>query len=90
MFETVYKCMQVVGVNSYDKQHLFEKYLREAACFPIYDGGNMGMQRRRVHGILASADFNARALMDDEYVEFDKSMETIDTLPSRELVGAGA
>ncbi|HEX8860282.1 MAG TPA: acyl-CoA dehydrogenase family protein [Actinomycetes bacterium] len=38
MFDTVYKCMQVVGVNSYDKQHLFEKYLREAACFPIYDG----------------------------------------------------
>ena len=83
MFESVYKCMQVVGVNSYDKQHMFEKYLREAACFPIYDGGNMGMQRRRVHGILASADFNPRALMDDEYVEFDKSMERIDTLPSR-------
>jgi alkylation response protein AidB-like acyl-CoA dehydrogenase len=90
MFDTVYKCMQVVGVNSYDKQHMFEKYLREAACFPIYDGGNMGMQRRRVHGILASADFNPRALMDDEYVEFDKSMETIDTLPSREMAGVGA
>jgi alkylation response protein AidB-like acyl-CoA dehydrogenase len=90
MFDTVYKCMQVVGVNSYDKQHLFEKYLREAACFPIYDGGNMGMQRRRVHGILASADFNPRALMDDEYVEFDKSMETIDTLPSREPAGVSA
>lgn len=49
-----------------------------------------GMQRRRIHGILAGADFNPRALMDDEYVEFDKSMETIDTLPSRELVAAGA
>lgn len=48
------------------------------------------MQRRRIHGILAGADFNPRALMDDEYVEFDKSMETIDTLPSRELVAAGA
>jgi acyl-CoA dehydrogenase len=90
MFDTVYKCMQVVGVNSYDKQHLFEKYLREAACFPIYDGGNMGMQRRRVHGILASPDFNPRALMDHEYVEFDKSMETIDTIPSRELAEVGA
>ena len=48
----------------------------------------MGMQRRRIHGILASADFNPRALMDDEYVEFGKSMETVDTLPTRELVGA--
>jgi nitroalkane oxidase len=89
MFDTVYKCMQVVGVNSYDKQHLFEKYLREAACFPIYDGGNMGMQRRRIHGIVASPDFRPRALMDNEWVNFTKEMETIDTLPSIELVGMG-
>ena len=87
MFDTVYKCMQVVGVNSYDKQHLFEKYLREAACFPIYDGGNMGMQRRRIHGIIASPDFNPRALMDNEWVRFTKDMETIDTIPAHE--GAG-
>ena len=87
MFDTVYKCMQVVGVNSYDKQHLFEKYLREAACFPIYDGGNMGMQRRRVHGIIASPDFNPRALMNHEYVEFTKDMETIDTIPTPEVAG---
>jgi alkylation response protein AidB-like acyl-CoA dehydrogenase len=84
LFDTVYKCMQVVGVNSYDKQHLFEKYLREAACFPIYDAGNMGMQRRRIHGIIADPQFNPRALMDNEYVEFTKSMEAIDTmLPSQ-------
>jgi acyl-CoA dehydrogenase len=87
LFDAVYKCMQIVGVNSYDKQHLFEKYLREAACFPIYDAGNMGMQRRRVHGIIASPEFNPRALMDNEFVDFKKSMETIDTLqpPLREL-----
>jgi len=84
MFDAVYKCMQVVGVNSFDKQHLFEKYLREAACFPLYDAGNMGMQRRRVHGIIASPEFNPRALMDNEFVEFKKSMETIDTIPTPE------
>jgi alkylation response protein AidB-like acyl-CoA dehydrogenase len=86
LFDTVYKCMQVVGVNSYDKQHMFEKYLREAACFPIYDGGNMGMQRRRIHGILASPDFRPRALMDNEWVNFTKDMERIDTLPSAEMM----
>jgi nitroalkane oxidase len=90
MFDTVYKCMQVVGVNSYDRQHMFEKYLREAACFPIYDGGNMGMQRRRVHGILASPEFNPRALMDDDYVEFGKAMETIDTVPAHEVAAVPA
>jgi acyl-CoA dehydrogenase len=84
LFDSVYKCMQVVGVNSADKKHLFEKYLREAAILPIYDAGNFGMQRRRVHGVLASPDFNPRALMDDEYVEFTKAMETIDTIPSPE------
>jgi acyl-CoA dehydrogenase len=93
MFESVYKCLQVVGVNSVDRQHPFEKLLREAANFPVYDAGNMGMQRRRVHGVIASSNFNPRALMDNEYAEFSKSMETIDTIPSaapRELAGAGA
>lgn len=82
MFDAVYKCMQVVGVNSADKVHMFEKYLREAAIFPIYDAGNFGMQRRRVHGVLASPDFDPRALMDDTAIEFTKAMETIDTLPT--------
>lgn len=80
MFDSVYKCMQVVGVNSADKQHMFEKYLREASILPIYDAGNFGMQRRRVHGVLASPDFDPRALMDDTAIEFTKAMETIDTL----------
>lgn len=47
----------------------------------------MGMQRRRVHGIIASPDFDPRALMDNEYVEFTKDMETFDTVPAHE--GAG-
>ena len=84
LFDAVYKCMQVVGVNSADKQHMFEKYLREAAIFPIYDAGNFGMQRRRVHGVMAHPSFNPRALMDDEYVEFTKDMEAIDTVPGPE------
>lgn len=80
LFDAVYKCMQVVGVNSADKQHMFEKYLREASILPIYDAGNFGMQRRRVHGVLASPDFDPRALMDDTAIEFTKAMETIDTM----------
>ena len=81
LFDCVYKCMQVVGVNSLDRQHMFEKYLREAALFPLYDAGNFGMQRRRVHGVMADPSFNPRALMDDEPIEFTKAMETIDTIP---------
>jgi alkylation response protein AidB-like acyl-CoA dehydrogenase len=91
MVDAVYKCMQIVGVNSLESKYLFGKLLREASVLPIYDGGNMGMQRRRVHGILAHDSFNPRAIMDDEFVEFDKSMESIGTLvPDIEApVGAG-
>jgi len=80
MIDCVYKCMQVVGVNSLSTEYKFGKYLREASVLPIYDGGNMGMQRRRVHGIIADENFNPRAIMDDDFVKFDKSMEAIDTV----------
>jgi Calcineurin-like phosphoesterase len=54
-----------------------------------YDAGNFGMQRRRVHGVIAQPDFNPRALMEDEFVDFTKSMETIDTVPAHEVAAAG-
>ena len=81
LFDCVYKCMQVVGVNSMDRRHQFDRYLREASLLPLYDAGNFGMQRRRVHGVLADPSFNPRAIMDDEAIEFTKEMEGIDTIP---------
>jgi len=47
----------------------------------------MGIQRRRGHGVIARPDFNPLGLMEDEYVEFNKSMETIDTMPAHEMAG---
>src|SRR3982751_2345699 len=81
LFDTVYKCMQVVGVNSVDRQHPFEKLLREATILPLYDAGNFGMQRRRVHGVMSDPAFNPRAMMDDEPIEYTKAMEIMDTIP---------
>ena len=80
MFDVVYKCMQIVGVNSLDKQNSFSRFLREASVLPIYDGGNMGMQRRRVHGILADPAFDPRAIMEDAPITFTKDMESIGTV----------
>ncbi|MCM3849712.1 acyl-CoA/acyl-ACP dehydrogenase [Pseudonocardia sp. DR1-2] len=80
MIDCVYKCMQIVGVNSLETANGFGKLLREVAVLPIYDGGNMGMQRRRVHGILADPLFNPRAIMDDEMVVFGKQHESIGTI----------
>ncbi|WP_238588980.1 acyl-CoA dehydrogenase family protein [Pseudonocardia sp. HH130629-09] len=80
MIDCVYKCMQIVGVNSLETANGFGKLLREVAVLPIYDGGNMGMQRRRVHGILADPLFNPRAIMDDDMVVFGKQHESIGTI----------
>lgn len=81
LLDAVYKCMQVVGINSVDRQYMFERYLREASILPLYDAGNFGMQRRRVHGVMADPAFNPRAIMDDETIEFSKDMEGIGTIP---------
>jgi alkylation response protein AidB-like acyl-CoA dehydrogenase len=88
--QVVYDCMRVMGVNSYDRRsHPLDKYMRDVICFPIYDAGNMGMQRRKIWGVMASPDFNPRALMDNEAIEFTKDMEGIGSVTTRpELVTA--
>jgi alkylation response protein AidB-like acyl-CoA dehydrogenase len=81
LFDCVYKCMQVVGVNALDKKRPFHRYLREASLLPLYDAGNFGMQRRRVHGVMADPSFDPRAVMNHEFMPFTKEMEGIDTVP---------
>lgn len=75
MFNAVFNCMQVMGVNSLDKVHPLEKCLREAATFPIYDAGNIGMQRRKIWGVMADPDFDPRAFVDCSPIRFTKDME---------------
>lgn len=75
MFEVVYKCMQVMGINSLDKAHPLEKCLREAAVFPIYDAGNIAMQRRKIWGVLSDPSFDPRALTESRAIPFTKAME---------------
>lgn len=79
--QVVYDCMRVMGVNSYDRRsHPLEKYMRDVICFPIYDAGNMGMQRRKIWGLMAHKNFNPRCFMDNEGIEFTKEMEGIGTV----------
>jgi len=77
MFETVYKCMQVMGINSLDKSHPMEKYLREAAVLPIYDAGNVGMQRRKIWGVMCDPEYDPRAFVNSKPVRFTKTMEGV-------------
>jgi nitroalkane oxidase len=75
LFSAVFKTMQVMGVNSLDRAHPLEKFLREAAVFPLYDAGNIGMQMRKIWGVMLDDDFDPRAIMDSRPIKFKKSME---------------
>jgi alkylation response protein AidB-like acyl-CoA dehydrogenase len=50
--------MRVVGVESYDLEAPFERLLRDALALPIFDGGNMGVRRRRLHAMLMQPDYD--------------------------------
>jgi nitroalkane oxidase len=75
LFNAVFRTMQVMGVNSLDKAHPVEKFLREAAVFPLYDAGNIGMQMRKIWGVMLDEAFDPRAIADSNPIRFKKSME---------------
>jgi hypothetical protein len=67
--------MQAMGVNALDKKHPLEHYLREAAVFPFYGAGNIGMRMRKIRGVMMDPDFDPRVFADSNPVSFKKSME---------------
>jgi alkylation response protein AidB-like acyl-CoA dehydrogenase len=75
LFNAVFRAMQVMGVNALDKGHPVEKFLREAAVFPLYDAGNIGMQMRKIWGVMLDEDFDPRAISDSRAIRFKKTME---------------
>jgi alkylation response protein AidB-like acyl-CoA dehydrogenase len=80
MFASIFKAMQAMGVNSLDKKHPVERYLRESIVFPLYDAGNIGMQMRKIWGVMLDPDFDPRAFADSRPIEFKKSMEGVGTI----------
>ena len=82
LFNAVFRTMQVMGVNSLDKRHPVEKFLREAAVFPLYDAGSIGMQMRKIWGVMLDSEFDPRAIADSRPIKFKKSMEGVGTLAS--------
>lgn len=79
LFNAVFRAMQAMGVNALDKAHPVEKFLREAAVFPLYDAGNIGVQMRKIWGVMLDESFDPRAIADSKPIEFKKSMEGIGT-----------
>ncbi len=82
LFTAVFRTLQVMGVNALDRKHPMEKFLREAAVFPLYDAGNVGMQMRKIWGVMLDHDFDPRAIADSRRIDFTKSMEGAGALMS--------
>jgi alkylation response protein AidB-like acyl-CoA dehydrogenase len=80
LFNAVFKVMQAMGVNALDKKHPVERYLRESLVFPLYDAGNIGMQMRKIWGVMLDPAFDPRAFADSKPIEFKKSMEGAGTV----------
>ena len=82
--QAVYDCMRVMGCNAYDRRtHPLDKLMRDVLCFPIYDAGNMGMQRRKLWGVIADQKFDARAFANCDRIAFGKENEGIGVVTTR-------
>jgi len=75
MQRVVFDCMRIVGVNALDTRFPMAKFYREAAVFPLYDAGNLAMQRRRAWGLMADPAFGPDTFVDGDPLEFTRSME---------------
>ena len=90
LFDAVFRAMQAMGVNALDKTHPVEKFLREALVFPLYDAGNVGMQMRKIWGVMLAPDFDPRAIANCEPIRFQKSMEGVGTLAPHDAQSASS
>lgn len=59
--QVVYDAMRLVGVDSYTDLHPLAALMQDALCFPLYDGGNMGVRRRQLHALLRSPGYDPMA-----------------------------
>jgi alkylation response protein AidB-like acyl-CoA dehydrogenase len=80
MQSVVFDCMRIVGVNAVDRKFPMERFYRESLIFPLYDAGNLAMQRRRAWGAMADSDFTIDKFVDGDAFPFKKSMEGYGTV----------
>lgn len=59
--QVVYDAMRLVGVDSYTDMTPLAGLMQDALCFPLYDGGNMGVRRRQLHARFMAPDYDPMA-----------------------------
>ena len=56
--QVVYDAMRLVGIDSYTDMHPLASLMQDVLCFPLYDGGNMGVRRRQLHSLIKDATYD--------------------------------
>ena len=59
--QVVYDAMRLVGVDSYTDLSPLAGLMQDALCFPLYDGGNMGVRRRQLHARIKAPGYDPMA-----------------------------
>jgi alkylation response protein AidB-like acyl-CoA dehydrogenase len=59
--QVVYDAMRLVGVDSYTDLSPLSGLMQDALCFPLYDGGNMGVRRRQLHARIKAPGYDPMA-----------------------------
>jgi nitroalkane oxidase len=70
--QVVYDAMRLVGIDSYTDMHPLAAKLQDALCFPLYDGGNMGVRRRELHNLFRSQAYDGMASAEGRFTEVMK------------------
>ncbi len=63
--QTVYDAMRLVGVDGYGDQTPIAAIMQDVLCFPVYDGGNMGVRRRQLHEMFQDPSYDHLALAEN-------------------------
>ena len=65
--EAVSDAMRLVGIESYGgTQNSLATIMADALCFPVYDGGNMGVRRRQLHELMKQDSYDPLAVRNGE------------------------
>lgn len=61
MIGVITDAMRVVGVEAYRKETGLMELLQDAAVYPLFDGGNVGVRRLQLQRVLSSPEYNSMA-----------------------------
>jgi nitroalkane oxidase len=55
----IYDLMRTVGIESYSHDMRLAALLQDAICYPLFDGGNVGVRRRQLHTLFKADDYSS-------------------------------